>query len=90
MAQTVIELLAGRLTRVVVVTRQRGSILASAECPTYPYRSRPPVARSQRAGEIVSKALHNTSPRMLIVVCVSEGASALLVMPASRWPHCAR
>jgi glycerate-2-kinase len=90
MAQTVIELLAGRLTRVVVVTKQRGSALASAECPTYPYRSRPPVARSQRAGEIVSEALNNTSPRMLIVVCVSEGASALLVMPASRWPHCAR
>jgi len=34
-AQAVIELLAGRLARVVAATEQRGRELASAECPTY-------------------------------------------------------
>jgi hydroxypyruvate reductase len=40
-----------------------------------------PDAHSQRAGEVVCAALHDTSPRTLIIVCVSGGASALLVAP---------
>jgi hydroxypyruvate reductase len=40
-----------------------------------------PDVQSQAAGEVVCAALHNTSPRTLIIVCVSGGASALVVAP---------
>jgi len=58
MAQAVIGLLADRLMRVVVVTKQRGCALASTECPTYPYRSRSPVAQSQRTAQHFTAHAH--------------------------------
>jgi glycerate 2-kinase len=86
MAQAVIGLLADRLTRVVVVTKHGHS--AGVRWPalnvplTLIEAGHPlPDAHSQRAGEVVCAALHNTSPRTLIVVCVSGGASALVVAP---------
>jgi len=86
MAQATIGLLADRLTRVVVVTKYGHS--AGAEWPrlnasfTLNEAGHPlPDAQSQAAGEAVCAALDGASARTLVVVCVSGGASALVIAP---------
>ncbi len=86
MAQAVIALLADCLARAVVVTKHGHSAGAAWPKLNAPFTlieaGHPlPDADSQRAGEVVCAALRDASPRTLVVVCVSGGASALLVAP---------
>ena len=86
MAQATIGLLADRLSRVLVVTKHGHSTGARWPTLSAPFTlieaGHPlPDAQSQAAGEAVCAALVGASARTLIIVCVSGGASALVVAP---------